>query len=80
MKKVDAELIDRASVLLSADRRKAGDQIDFAVGVSRIKKNWGHVESGEPVERNEPLLLIYARTNRALASVLPMLDKATQVT
>ena len=39
VKKMDAELIGRASVLLGAGRQKTGDAIDFAVGISGIKKN-----------------------------------------
>src|SRR5258707_5744166 len=38
VKKMDAELIGRASGMLSAGRQKADDAIDFAVGFSKIKK------------------------------------------
>jgi thymidine phosphorylase len=46
IKKMDAELIGRASVLLGGGRRKAHHAIDFAVGMSGIKK------IGEAVERD----------------------------
>jgi len=63
-----------ASVLLGGGRRRADDAIDFAVGFSQIKK------IGERVESREPLMFVHARTDRSLASVLLMLDKAIQVT
>ncbi len=73
VKKMDAESIGRASVFLGGGRQKAGDTIDFAVGISGIKK------IGEKVERGEPLMLVHARTDTSLASVLPLLTKAAQV-
>src|SRR5205814_9983568 len=47
VKKVDAELIGRASVQLGAGRQRTTDPIDFAVGFSKIKK------IGEPVDPDE---------------------------
>src|SRR5438552_16169732 len=38
VKKIDAELIGRASVQLGAGRQRADDPIDFAVGISGNKK------------------------------------------
>jgi pyrimidine-nucleoside phosphorylase len=73
VKKMDAELIGRASVLLGAGRQKAGDAIDFAVGFSGIKK------IGEHVDVDEPLLIIHARTQQSLQSVTPPLEKAIEV-
>ncbi len=73
VKKMDAELIGRASVLLGTGREKAGDQIDFAVGISGIKK------IGEHVDLDEPLLFVHARTQQSLDSVLPILKKASAV-
>jgi pyrimidine-nucleoside phosphorylase len=73
VKKMDAELIGRASVLLGAGREKAGDQIDFAVGISGIKK------IGEHVDLDEPLLSIHGRTQQSLGSVLPILQKAVKI-
>jgi pyrimidine-nucleoside phosphorylase len=71
VKKMDAELSGRASVLLGADRQKAGDTIDFAVGISGIKK------IGEHVDVDEPLLFVHARDEQSLHSVMPLLEKAT---
>ncbi len=73
IKKMDAELIGRASVLLGAGRQKAGDAIDFAVGISEIKK------IGEHVDLDEPLMFVHARTERSLDSVLPILKRANAV-
>jgi pyrimidine-nucleoside phosphorylase len=73
VQKMDAELIGRASVLLGAGRQKTGDQIDFDVGISGIKK------IGEHVDRDEPLLSVHARNDQTLASVLPLLEKAIEI-
>ena len=73
VKKMDAELIGRASVLLGAGRQKTGDAIDFAVGISGIKK------IGEHVDLDEPLLLVHARNDQTLGSVLPILEKAIEI-
>ncbi|HXM74825.1 MAG TPA: thymidine phosphorylase [Chthoniobacterales bacterium] len=73
VKKMDAELIGRASVLLGAGRQKAGDAIDFAVGFSAIKK------TGEHVDVDESLLFVHARTQQSLQSVMPLLEKAIEV-
>ena len=47
--------------------------IDFALGISRIKK------IGERVEKKEPLLMAHARNDQALDAVLPLLEKAVAV-
>ncbi|CAN5591661.1 pyrimidine-nucleoside phosphorylase [soil metagenome] len=73
LKRVDAEAIGRASVLLGAGRAQADDEIDYAVGFSQIKK------VGERVEATEPLLFIHAREDRALKSVLPLLRQAFEI-
>jgi pyrimidine-nucleoside phosphorylase len=70
VKKMDAELIGRASVLLGAGRQKTGDAIDFAVGISGIKK------IGESVEAKEPLLIVHARSEQSIESIMPLLEKA----
>jgi thymidine phosphorylase len=70
---MDAAIIGRAALFLGAGRARSDDAIDFAVGFSRIKK------FGESVEPNEPLLFVHARTDQALASVLPLLEKAIEV-
>jgi len=73
IKKMDAEMIGRVSLLLGGGRKTADDTIDFAVGLSAIKK------IGEPVEKGEPLLMVHARTDQSLRSVLPLLEKAVDV-
>jgi pyrimidine-nucleoside phosphorylase len=73
VRRMDAGTIGRAALFLGAGRARAGDQIDFAVGFSHIKK------VGERVEPNEPLLFIHARTEETLASALPLLEQACQI-
>ncbi len=73
VKKMDAELIGRASVLLGGGRERAGDKIDVTVGMSRIKK------IGETVDVDEPLLFVHARTERSLMDVMPLLEKAVGI-
>ena len=73
IKRMDAGTIGRAALFLGAGRAQAADEIDFAVGFSRIKK------IGERVEPNDPLLFIHARTEQALASILPLLEQACEV-
>ena len=70
---MDAEKIGRAALLLGGGRQQVQDKIDFAVGVSDLKK------VGESVQRNEPLMRVHARTSDALARVLPLLKKAAVV-
>jgi pyrimidine-nucleoside phosphorylase len=71
--KMDAETIGRVSLLLGGGRQTADDAIDFAVGLSGIKK------VGERVEKGEPLLTVHARTDQALRLVMPLLEKAVEV-
>jgi pyrimidine-nucleoside phosphorylase len=71
--KMDAETIGRASLFLGGGRQTVDDGIDFAVGLSRIKK------IGERAEKGEPLLFIHARNDQALSSVLPLLEEAVAI-
>jgi pyrimidine-nucleoside phosphorylase len=71
--KMDAETIGRVSLLLGGGRQTADDAIDFAVGLSGIKK------VGDRVEKSEPLLTVHARTDQTLRLVLPLLEKAVEV-
>jgi pyrimidine-nucleoside phosphorylase len=73
IKKMDAETIGRVSLLLGGGRQTADDAIDFAVGLSGIKK------IGERVEKDESLLTIHARTEPGLRSVLPLLEGAVEL-
>ena len=73
IKEMDAEAIGRASVLLGGGRQKAGDAVDFAVGLSAIKK------IGEDVERGEPTMMAHARNETALELVMPLLTKAVEM-
>ena len=73
IKRMDAELIGRASVQLGAGRQRADDPIDFAVGFSGIKK------VGERVDLDEPLFTIHARNERSIVNITPLLEKAVEV-
>ncbi|MBV9618832.1 MAG: thymidine phosphorylase [Verrucomicrobia bacterium] len=73
VKRMDAELIGRASVTLGAGRKRAIDAIDFAVGFSQIKK------VGEKVEANEPLFMIHARNERSIVNITPLIEKAVEI-
>jgi pyrimidine-nucleoside phosphorylase len=71
--KMDAETMGRVSLLLGGGRKSADDEIDFAVGLSGIKK------IGERVEKGEPLLNVHARNQASLSAVLPLLEKAVGI-
>ena len=71
--KMDAETIGRVSLLLGGGRENADDEIDFAVGLSGIKK------VGERVEKDEPLLTVHARNDQSLRLVSPLLEKAVEI-
>src|SRR6478672_9652266 len=58
--KMDAETIGRVSLLLGGGRETADATIDFAVGLSGIRK------IGERVEKGEPLLTLHARSEQTL--------------
>ena len=73
IKKRDAETIGRVSLLLGGGRKTADDAIDFAVGVSGIRK------IGERVEKDEPLLSLHARNEQSLQLVKPLIEKAVEV-
>ncbi len=73
VKKIDAELIGRASVMLGAGRQKSDDAIDFAVGFSKIKK------VGEQVAVDEPLFMVHARNERSIVNITPLLQKAVEI-
>lgn len=73
VKKMDAETLGRVSLLLGGGRQSAEDAIDFAVGLSGLKK------VGERVEADEPLLSLHARTRFALESALSILEQAIAI-
>ena len=73
VKRMDAELIGRASVILGAGRQRTNDSIDFSVGFSKIKK------IGEKVEAGEPLFMIHARNERSIVNITPLIEKAVEI-
>ena len=73
LRRMDADCIGRAVVALGGGRSRASDAIDFAVGISAIRK------VGAIVEKGEILLRIHARTEASLDSVLPLIERAVIV-
>jgi pyrimidine-nucleoside phosphorylase len=73
IKKMDAETMGRVALLLGGGRETADDAVDFAVGLSGIKK------IGEPVAKGEALLTIHARTDQSLRLVKPLIEAAVEV-
>ena len=71
--RADAGEMGRASLLLGGGRARSDDSVDYAVGLSEIKK------IGERVGAGEPLLLIHARTEASLLAVWPLLENAIGV-
>ncbi|MFL6590171.1 MAG: thymidine phosphorylase [Chthoniobacterales bacterium] len=71
--KMDAQMIGRASLLLGGGRKTADEAIDFGVGVSGIKK------IGERVEKDEPLMMVHARTESAVRSAMTVLNRAAEL-
>ncbi|WP_414663370.1 thymidine phosphorylase [Horticoccus sp. 23ND18S-11] len=70
---VDAMGVALAALRLGAGRAKADDTIDPGVGVSALKK------IGEKVTSGEPLCVIHASNEPALAEARAMLEKAIRV-
>jgi pyrimidine-nucleoside phosphorylase len=73
VKKVDAELIGQALLLLGGRRERDDAEIDFAVGFSGLRK------IGESVEKGEPLFNVHARTEPGLHAALSVLEHAAEV-
>jgi thymidine phosphorylase len=73
VKRMDAELIGRASTILGAGRQRETDQVDFSVGFAKIKK------IGEKVEVDEPLFVIHARNERSIVNITPLIEKAVEI-
>ena len=73
IRQMNAEKIGRACLFLGGGRSKAEDKIDFAVGVSDLKK------VGGKIDRGEPLMRVHARTDRSLEEVLPLLKEAAVI-
>jgi len=59
--------------LIRPGRQRADDTIDFTVVISGIKK------IGEHVDLEEPLLLVHARNEQSLPPIVPILEKAVEI-
>jgi pyrimidine-nucleoside phosphorylase len=73
LKKVDAGTVGAASVKLGAGRKRATDEVDYAVGFSGIRKTGDHLKEGEPV------LLIHARSEATAEAIRGELAEAIVV-
>jgi pyrimidine-nucleoside phosphorylase len=70
---VHARTVGETAVVLGAGRRKKGDSIDPAVGISVLKK------VGNEVEQGEPLFIIHARDQESAAEARISLEKAVKI-
>lgn len=70
VRRADAESIGKACVMLGAGRTRTDESIDYAVGVSAIKK------IGERIEKGEPLLMLHANDEGRLARAQALLESA----
>jgi pyrimidine-nucleoside phosphorylase len=71
--RMDAQRIGRASLMLGGGRQIADDAIDFAVGVSDLKK------IGESVESGDALMRVHARAEKSCERGLLMLKQAVAI-
>jgi len=70
---VHARMVGEAAVILGAGRRKKGDSIDQAVGVSVL------VKVGEQVEKGQPLFVIHARDEAAQREAEEKIHEAVKI-
>lgn len=67
---VDAGKIGRASLVLGAGRRVTADTIDHAAGLADLMK------VGEPVAKDQPLVVLHAASTRHLDEAWPLVREA----
>jgi pyrimidine-nucleoside phosphorylase len=70
----DAELIGKACLILGAGRSRADQKVDFAVGVSGIRK------IGEAVRKGDALIVLHASDRSRLADAMKLIRKAYVIT
>jgi pyrimidine-nucleoside phosphorylase len=70
---VHARMVGEAAVILGAGRRKKGDSIDQAVGVSVL------VKVGEQVEKGQPLFVVHGRDKDAQCEAEEKLHEAVKI-
>jgi pyrimidine-nucleoside phosphorylase len=71
--RVDACTLGRACVALGAGRAKASDTIDFAVGLSAVRK------VGDFVEKGEPVMTVHARSEASLGAAWAEIESAIEI-
>jgi pyrimidine-nucleoside phosphorylase len=70
---VDALGVALAALHLGAGRTKAEDKIDHAVGIDNL------VKVGDAVKAGDPLCMVHAATDRAMAEAVEIMAKATVI-
>jgi pyrimidine-nucleoside phosphorylase len=70
---VDANSIGRAALLLGAGRQKTSDQVDHAVGISRL------IKIGDPVEKGQPLCCVHSQSEADFSKASEELQQAFTV-
>jgi len=73
VKKMDAGALGRGSLLLGAGRQKSDDAVDFAVGISGLKK------IGERIAKGEPLMFVHARRENDLNQIRSLVEDAVVI-
>lgn len=70
---LDAERIGMAIMILGGGRKKKGDDIDRGVGINLLKKE------GDRVEKGEPVVEVFYRSQGSLAEALRFLKEAYRI-
>jgi len=70
---VYARKVGETAVVLGAGRTKKGEAIDQAVGISVM------VKVGQSIERGQPLFVVHARTDDAMAAAKASLESAVKI-
>lgn len=73
VRRIDAETLGRAAILLGAGRRKKTDPIDHAVGIEL------HACVGQSVVAGAPLYSIHGRDASTIAEARAMVDRAIEI-
>ncbi len=73
LRRLDAELVGRASMLLGAGREKAGDAVDLAAGITL------HRKPGDAVGAGDPVLELHYNDDRGLAGARQLVARAVVI-
>jgi pyrimidine-nucleoside phosphorylase len=73
IKELSAESVGRACLELGAGRRAVTDKIDYAVGISDIKK------IGDPIKKGDPIMTLHANDQQKLKIAIQELRKGISI-